>query len=71
MSELKFILLMEILTLHLDCSIEPFAKKNGKKWKTKILWAKKTSFFAPLPFSPWAILATWLHVGVPYKIQEK
>jgi hypothetical protein len=32
----------------------------------------KTNFFlSPLPFSPWAVLATWLHVGAPHKIQEK
>jgi hypothetical protein len=24
-----------------------------------------------LPFSPWAVSTTWLHVGVPQKIQEK
>jgi hypothetical protein len=23
--------------------------KSKKKWKTKILWAKQTSFFAPCP----------------------
>jgi hypothetical protein len=22
-------------------------------------------------FTPWAILATWLHVGTPHKIEEK
>jgi hypothetical protein len=32
---------------------------------------KKPSFFSILPFSPWAVLATWLHVGDPQKIQEK
>jgi hypothetical protein len=32
----------------------------------------KTNFFlSTLPFSPWAVSATWLHVGVPQKIQEK
>jgi hypothetical protein len=31
----------------------------------------KTNFFhSTLPFSPWAVLATWLHVGAPQKIQE-
>jgi hypothetical protein len=24
-------------------------KKSEKKWKTKILWAKQTSFLAPYP----------------------
>jgi hypothetical protein len=32
----------------------------------------KTNFFLSiLPFSPWEISATWLHVGTPKKIQEK
>jgi hypothetical protein len=32
----------------------------------------KTNFFLnTLPFSPWAVLATWLYVGTPQKIQEK
>jgi hypothetical protein len=32
---------------------------------------KKKLFLNTLPFSPWEILATWLHVGAPQKIQEK
>jgi hypothetical protein len=29
----------------------------------------KTNFiFSTLPFSPWAVLAKWLHVGAPQKI---
>jgi hypothetical protein len=32
---------------------------------------KTNFFFGPLPFSPWAILATWLHLGAPQKLQEK
>jgi hypothetical protein len=32
----------------------------------------KTSYFLrTLPFSPWAVSATWLHVGAPQKIHEK
>jgi hypothetical protein len=32
----------------------------------------KTNFFlSTLPFSSWAVLATWLHVKAPQKIQEK
>jgi hypothetical protein len=27
-------------------------------------------FLSTLPFSPWVVLATWLHVGAPYKLQE-
>jgi hypothetical protein len=29
---------------------------------------KTNFFFSTMPFSPWAILATWLHVGAPQKI---
>jgi hypothetical protein len=29
---------------------------------------KKNFFLSTLPFSPWAIFATWLHVGAPQKI---
>jgi hypothetical protein len=32
---------------------------------------KTKFFFSTLSFSPWAILATWMHVGAPQKIQEK
>jgi hypothetical protein len=28
-------------------------------------------FFGTLPFSPWAVLATWLHLETPQKLQEK
>jgi hypothetical protein len=32
----------------------------------------KTNFFlSTLPFNPWVVSATWLHVGAPQKIQEK
>jgi hypothetical protein len=32
----------------------------------------KTNYFLrTLPFSPWAVSTTWLHVGAPQKIQEK
>jgi hypothetical protein len=46
-------------------------KQNWKKWKPKNLWTKQTSFFCNLPFSPCAILATWLHAEAPQKIHEK
>jgi hypothetical protein len=28
-------------------------------------------FLSIMPFSSWAVLATWLHVGAPQEIQEK
>jgi hypothetical protein len=33
--------------------------------------AKTNFFLRTLPFSPWVALATWLHVGAPYKRLEK
>jgi hypothetical protein len=32
---------------------------------------KTRLFLDTLPFGPWAILAIWLHLGVPQKLQEK
>jgi hypothetical protein len=42
-----------------------------KKVKNQDSMGKTNFFLSTLPFSPWAVLATWLHVGVPQKIQEK
>jgi hypothetical protein len=39
-----------------------------KKVKIQASRTKQTCFFGTLPFSPWAILAMWLHVGGPQKI---
>jgi hypothetical protein len=32
---------------------------------------KISFFFGTVPFGPWVVLVTWLHVGAPQKIQEK
>jgi hypothetical protein len=40
-------------------------KKSGKKVKTQDFMGKTNYFLRTLPFSPWAVLATWLHVGAP------
>jgi hypothetical protein len=48
-------------------------KKEKEKWKkvSKQDSIGKTNFFlSTLPFSPWAILATWLHIGALHKIEE-
>jgi hypothetical protein len=29
---------------------------------------KRNFFLSTLPFSPWAVLATWMHVEAPQKI---
>jgi hypothetical protein len=45
-------------------------KKSEKSEKSR--FSGQTNFFlSTLPFSPSAILATWLHVGAPQKIQVK
>jgi phosphopantetheinyl transferase len=42
-------------------------RKSGKPR----FYGQKKLFFNTLSFSPWVVLATWLHVGAPHKIQEK
>jgi hypothetical protein len=32
---------------------------------------KTNLFFGTLPFSPWVVLATWLHLEAPQILQEK
>jgi hypothetical protein len=39
--------------------------------KNQDFMGKKYFFLNTLPFSPCAVLATWLHIGAPQKIQEK
>jgi hypothetical protein len=46
-------------------------KKKVKKVKNQDCMGKTKFFLSILPFSPWAALATWLHVGPPQKMQEK
>jgi hypothetical protein len=43
-------------------------KKSEKKWKkvkNQDFMGKTNFFLRILPFNPWAISATWLHVGAP------
>jgi hypothetical protein len=42
-----------------------------KKIKIQDSMGKNNFFFSTLPFNPWAVLATWLHVGALQKIEEK
>jgi hypothetical protein len=46
-------------------------EEKWRKVKNQDPMGKKNYFFSTLPFSPWAVLATWLHVGAPRKIHEK
>jgi hypothetical protein len=40
-------------------------KKVGKKVKIQDFIGKRNFFLSTLPFSPWAVSATWLYVGAP------
>jgi hypothetical protein len=40
-------------------------KKKLKKVKNQDYMGKTNYFLRTLPFSPWVVSATWLHVGAP------
>jgi hypothetical protein len=42
-------------------------KKRVKKVENQDSMGKTNFFLSTLPFSPWVVLATWLHVGAPQK----
>jgi hypothetical protein len=42
-----------------------------KKSEKARFYGQNKLFLSTLPFRPWAVSATWLHVGAPQKIQEK
>jgi hypothetical protein len=44
---------------------------SKKKGENQDSMGKTKKILSTLPFSPWAVLATWLHVGAPQKLQEK
>jgi hypothetical protein len=39
--------------------------EQKKKVKNQDFMGKTNYFLRTLPFSPWAVSATWLHVGAP------
>jgi hypothetical protein len=51
--------------------MQNYEQKKSKKVKIQDFMGKTNFFLSTLPFSPWAILPSWLHVGAPQKIQEK
>jgi hypothetical protein len=60
-------------TSNSDCSnhIEDDIMQNREQ-KEKVKQSEKPRFYGQnKPFSPWVVLATWLHVRDPQKIQEK
>jgi hypothetical protein len=52
-------------------SCKTMSKKKVKKVKIQDSMGKTNFFLSTLPFNPWAVSATWLHVRAPQKIQEK
>jgi hypothetical protein len=46
-------------------------KKKLKKVKNQDAMGKTNFYLSTLSFNPWAVLATWLDVGAPIRIQEK
>jgi hypothetical protein len=42
-----------------------------KKIKIQDFMNKTIFFLGTLPFSSWVVLATWLHLETPQKLQEK
>jgi hypothetical protein len=67
-------LYIEIATVTLKLTSWRTMRPNNEKWKkmkNQECIGKRKKILSTLPFSPWAILATWLHVGAPQKIQEK
>jgi hypothetical protein len=40
-------------------------KKKVKKVKNQDFMGKTNYFLRTMPISPWAVSATWLHVGAP------
>jgi hypothetical protein len=46
-------------------------KKKVNKMKNQDSMGKTNFFLSTLPYSLWAVLATWLHVGAPQKILGK
>jgi hypothetical protein len=51
------------LSLH---HVEPCVKEKIENLR---FYNKTNIFFGVLPFSRWAILATWLHLEIPHKIK--
>jgi hypothetical protein len=68
MSELELFLFMGVLTPNFNTMdlVKILEKKSKtKKVKNQDFMGKTNYFLRTLPFSPWAVSATWLHVGAP------
>jgi hypothetical protein len=74
MSELELFLLTGVLTPNFNTmDLLKILEKNKKlhiheqkkKVKNQDFMGKTNYFLRTLPFSPWAVSATWLHAGAP------
>jgi hypothetical protein len=52
-------------------SCKTMSKKEVKKVKKQDSMGKTNFVFSTLPFSPWAVSTTLLHVGASQKTEEK
>jgi hypothetical protein len=46
-------------------------EQSEKQVKNQVYMGKTIFFLSTMPFNPWVVLATCLHVGAPQKIHEK
>jgi ribosomal protein L23 len=54
-----------VVTLKVTSCRTMCKKKSDKKVKNQDFMGKTNYFLRTLPFTPWAVSATWLHVGAP------
>ena len=64
---------IHIQTGHIKDDIMQNHEGKQKKFKMKFQDSmdKANFFFGTLPFSPWVVLAMWLHMGAPQKKHGK
>jgi hypothetical protein len=67
----KLCILIILVTLKMISWRTMSKERKWKKVKNQDPMGKTNFFLSTLPFSPWGVLATWLHVGAPQKIHEK
>jgi hypothetical protein len=46
------------------------SKRKSEKSENQDSKGEISFFFSTLPFSPWVVSATWMHVRTPQKIQK-
>jgi hypothetical protein len=61
----KLLIQIVAVTLKVTSRRTMSTKKMWKKVKNQDFMGKTNYFLGTLPFSPWAVSATWLHVGAP------